>query len=232
MSPQASSTPPRTMTAEELCALPDDGIRREIINGELREDPTTEDWGRCDAPPRTMTIEELFALPDDDIRREIINGELREEPMTRRNRTHSGAEARIAMLLGLWLDQQPEPRGKIHSGEAGFRLRADPQTYVGIDVAYASAELVAATDPKLPFYEGPPVLAVEILSPKDRHDEVVEKVRAYLEAGTVVWVVDPDFRIVRVHRPGDEIECVNATQTISGDPYLPGFRARVAEFFS
>ena len=34
--------PPRkTMTAEEIMALPDDGIDREMIRGELREMPMT-----------------------------------------------------------------------------------------------------------------------------------------------------------------------------------------------
>lgn len=187
------------------------------------------------APPptsRTMTAEEIMALPEDGVHREIIRGELREKPMTRRNRMHSCTEATIVWLLRTWLDGQPEPRGKVHCGEAGFRLRPDPETFVGIDVAYASAELVASTAPELPFYDGPPVLAVEILSPSDKHEELVEKVRSYLGAGTVVWVVDPDFRTVSVHRPGCEVEGFNASHEISGDPYLPGFRARVAEFFS
>lgn len=182
-------------------------------------------------PSRPTTADELMAKPDDGYRREIIRGKLREEPMTRRNRQQSGIEANIAKLLGNWLDRQPEPRGKIHSGEAGFRLRQAPETFVGIDVAYASADLVASTDPALPYYDGPPILAVEILSPGDKHEKIVEKVALYLEVGTVAWVVDPDFRIVRVHRPGCEPESFNVTQELSGDPYLPGFRAAVARIF-
>ena len=33
--------PPRTLTAEELMKLPDDGVERDIIRGELRERPMT-----------------------------------------------------------------------------------------------------------------------------------------------------------------------------------------------
>src|SRR4051812_32491393 len=116
-------------------------------------------------PARPMTAEELMALPDDGVERELIRGELREKPMTRRNPMHSEVEANIAHLLKHWLDQQPQPRGKVHSGEAAFRLRREPETFVGIDVAYASAELVAKTDKRKAFYDGQPVLAVEILSP-------------------------------------------------------------------
>ncbi|MEO6808671.1 MAG: Uma2 family endonuclease [Isosphaeraceae bacterium] len=182
-------------------------------------------------PVRTLTAEELMALPDDGISRELILGELREQPMTRRNWKHSGTEATIAKLLGVWLDEQPEPRGMVHSGEAGFRLLPDPETFVGIDVAYASAELVARRNPALPFYDGPPALAVEILSPSDQHGDVVEKIGLYLEVGAVAWLVDPDFQTVQIHRPGQEPETFNVLQELSGEPYLPGFRVPVARIF-
>ena len=80
-------------------------------------------------------------------------------------------------------------------------MSRQPETLVGIDVAYVSAEVVKATPAKTPFFEGPPILAVEILSPSDAHEDVVTKVSVYLEAGTVVWVVDPYFQTVAVHRP-------------------------------
>jgi Uma2 family endonuclease len=183
-------------------------------------------------PARTLTAEEIIALPEDGTLRELIRGELRERPMTLRNRTHSAIEARIARILGNWLDQRPLPRGEVLSGEAGFRLKRDPETFVGIDVALVSAELVAAADPKSAFYDGAPVLAVEILSPSDSQGEVAEKVGLYLEVGSVVWVVDPDFRRVSVHRAGRLTETFNETHELSGEPELPGFRVRVAELFT
>ena len=54
-----------------------------------------------------MTAEEFLALPDDGMERDLIRGEIREKPMTRRNRDHSGVEAKIAALLIIWLLQQP-----------------------------------------------------------------------------------------------------------------------------
>jgi Uma2 family endonuclease len=182
-------------------------------------------------PSKTMTAEVLMGLPEDGIHRELIRGELRESPMTFRNRKHSRVEARITHILGNWLDARPGPKGAVVCGDAAFRLKCDPETLVGVDVAYASADVVAATTRKTAFYDGPPVLAVEILSPSDRQKDVVEKVGLYLEVGTVVWVVDPDFRTVTVHRAGHEAEAFNANQELSGEPELPGFRVRVAEFF-
>jgi Uma2 family endonuclease len=183
------------------------------------------------SPPRTISAEDLVAMPDDGVDREIVRGRLRERPATWRSLPHARTAAGVTYLLGNWLDQQPPPRGEVVSGGAGFRLRRDPDTFVGIDVAYAPPELVASTPPKSPFYEGPPALAVEILSPSDTHEDAVEKVELYHDAGAVVWVVDPEFRTVAVHRPGAVAETLNVNQDLSGDPYLPGFRARVADLF-
>jgi Uma2 family endonuclease len=182
-------------------------------------------------PPKTMTAEELMELPDDGVERDIIRGELRERPMTRRNPDHSEVEANVVHELRLWISQQPRPRGRVACGEAGFRLRRDPETFVGIDVAYVSAEMAAGRDRKLRFYDGPPVLAVEILSPSDKHEDVVEKVKLYLEVGTLVWVVDPDFRTVRVHRAGQPVVLHNDGQELVGDSELPGFRVAVSRLF-
>jgi Uma2 family endonuclease len=181
--------------------------------------------------PGPMTTEELLVLPEDGVDRELIRGQLRERPMTRRNRRHSRGETRIAHLLESWLETQPEPCGVVVSGEAGFRLSRNPDTTVGIDVAYVSAE-IAAKEPGLAFFEGPPVLAVEILSPSDKQEEIDEKVALYLELGVaIVWVVNPVFRTVSVYRPGELPVLFNESQVITAEPHLPGFRAEVAKFF-
>jgi Uma2 family endonuclease len=179
-----------------------------------------------------MSTEELWSLPDDGKDRELIRGELREKPMTKRNRWHSRVLIRLAYFLEAWLEKQPEPRGQVLGGEAGVRLQRDPDTTVGIDLTYISAEVLARTPEGTPWAEGPPVLAVEILSASDTHEDVVEKVSDYLAAGVaLVWIVDPDFETVRVHQAGAAPELFNARQELAGDPYLPGFRVAVADIF-
>ncbi len=181
---------------------------------------------------RLMSAEEFLALPEDGTHRELIRGRLIEEPMTYRNRWHAGTEANVAYLLKDWLRNRPEPRGKIVSGEVGFRLPRDPTTIVGIDVAYVSAEVVAATPESSALFEGAPVLAVEIMSPSDKNEKVAAKVREYLAAGTpVVWVVDPEFQLVVVHRADARPVGLNVTHEIDAEPHLPGFKERVARFF-
>ena len=185
------------------------------------------------APPATrMTTEQMLELPENGMDRELIRGELRENPLTVRNRWHSRSMVRVGHLLEIWLEEQPEPRGEVISGEVGFRLLRNPDTTVGIDVAYATAELVRKTPKFQPYFDGAPVLAVEILSPSDTHEGVSEKIELYREAGVpLIWIVNPDLRTVQVLRAGAEPEMFNVRQDLPGGPELPGFRVPVAKVF-
>ena len=118
------------------------------------------------------------------------------------------------------------------SGEPGFILQRDPDTAVGIDLAFISADLARSTPENALLIEGLPALAVEILSPSTPLTEVLDKVEMYLEVGVpLVWLIEPRFRTVTVYTPGQEPVLFNATQELSGDPHLKGFRVAVADLF-
>ncbi len=179
-----------------------------------------------------MTTDELLALPANGTRRWLIDGQLREQTMTIRNRFHSRIMVRVSRFLDVWLDQQPEPRGSVLCGEAGVRLRRDPDTTVGIDVVYVSADVTARQTDDTTLVEGVPVLIVEILSPNDTQEQIDEKVDGYLRAGVrLVWVIDPHDRTVLIYRPGTEPVLVNVLQELSGEPELPGFRVPAMKLF-
>ncbi|MCO6458614.1 MAG: Uma2 family endonuclease [Pirellulaceae bacterium] len=179
-----------------------------------------------------MTAEEFLALPDQGTDRQLLRGRLMEKPMTYRNRTHAWVEARVALLLGNWLATQNPPAGELFSGEVGCVLRRDPDTIVGIDVAYFDCQTVEGSGSATTLIEGPPVLAVEILSPSDRQEDIHAKVREYLEAGTrQAWVVDPYFRTVTVHGSGRPPEMYNEQQSLRGGDLLPGLELPVKEMF-
>ena len=131
----------------------------------------------------TMSIQELLALPEDGLDRELIRGQLKERPMTYRNRFHSQVVARIAALLTHWNDQSSGTHDQVHAGDVGCILRRDPDTIVGIDVAYFSTAVMQRQSADTTVIAGAPVLAVEVLSPSDRMEDVRDKVREYLAAG-------------------------------------------------
>src|SRR5436309_11646324 len=155
--------------------------------------------------PKLMTVEEFLALPDDGVERWLIRGQLREKrdtDMTMRNKPHSITEGRVTGHLFRWLWQQPEPRGEVVCGEAGFLLRRNPDTVTaGADVAVISAAQADARPPGTTLIDGPAVLIAEILSPNDTVEEVAERVDEYLDCGVpVVWVLNPYSRTLIVHR--------------------------------
>jgi Uma2 family endonuclease len=181
----------------------------------------------------SMTVAEFLALPDDGIHRELIRGELREYPMTTRGGPHGWVTSNLARLLGNWLQGQPAPRGRLYTGEARVYLRHFPSSMVGIDLAYITPEHAARTAPAAPYIDGPPVLAVEILSPSDTMEGIAEKVADYLDAGVaLVWEVNAYYKTVTVHRPEAPPLFFNEQQDLTAEPHLPGFRVPVAEIFA
>jgi Uma2 family endonuclease len=181
-----------------------------------------------------MTEEQILALPDvEGIERELIRGELRERPtMTTRGFAHSAVLSRIVYRLSDWLVRQPTSRGVVVSGEARIRLRTDAPTFVGVDVAYFDAPSRPSNPRKAKFVDGPPVLAVEILSPSDQREDIADKVSGYPQAGaSLVWVVDTLFSTVTVHRPDARPQLFDTDQELAAEPFLPGFLVAVAELF-
>jgi len=182
--------------------------------------------------PKLITLKEFLALPD-DMDRELIRGEVRERPMTKRNRFHASSEATLARLIGNWVAEQPAPPGKVYSGEVGCILQRDPDSTVGIDVAYFSAQTVARQSNATTMIDGVPVLAVEVLSPSDKLEEIAEKISLYLQSDVkLVWIVDPHFKTLTIHRKGAEPELVNINQQLRAEPYLPGLVIQFSDIFS
>ncbi len=103
-------------------------------------------------------------------------------------------------------------------------------TVRGPDVAFWSRERL----PELPnkFTTVPPDLAVEVVSPKDTHREVLEKVLHFLDHGVrLIWVVDPEERIATVYRSRQEVRILGKADELGGEDVVPGFSCRVSELF-
>ena len=152
--------------------------------------------------------------------------------VTKRNRFHARTEVRIARFLDEWVDRQQQPRGAVYSGEVGCRLREDSDSGCGIDVAYFSAAVIAAQTDASTLMVGPPILAVEVLSPSETVEEIDEKVDEYLAAVVAyVWLVDTHSRAVTVIRPDEPPILRNVTDVITAEPDLPGFSVPVRRLF-
>lgn len=182
---------------------------------------------------KQMTVAEFLALPEDGIDRELIRGEVRTKGMTYRNRVHAKVVARIAHQLLEWTDQQSPRPGDVFSGDGGCILPNESETVVGIDVAFFSQATLDQQTDATTMIAGAPLLAVEVLSPSDKQEDITEKIELYLAAGTaIVWIVEPRFRTVTVYRPDTQPQLFNEQQIISAAPNLAGFSVPVAKLFS
>ena len=108
----------------------------------------------------------------------------------------------------------------------------EPDTVRGPDVSYYSIEDYP-TRPTGYFNQPPARLVVEILSPSDRTHRVMRKVNEYLTAGVrLIWIIDPEDKVVMVYRQGMVGTEVGEGETLDGFDALPGFSVPVAELFA
>jgi Uma2 family endonuclease len=158
---------------------------------------------------------------------ELVRGRLVEVPLV--GAQHGVAAVRVASLL--------LPHADRHGGyvgvEIGYILARDPDTLRGPDVSYLRPGRLPESGPPRTFLEGPPDLAVEILSPGDRPTAVADKLRDYLDAGTpLVWILDCAARTVAVHTGTGPPTVLGPDDILDGGDVLPGFTVRVGEIFA
>jgi Uma2 family endonuclease len=176
-----------------------------------------------------MTADDLWQLPDDDHKYELVAGELIRMPPS------GFLHGTVAMNFGRLISEHviKYDLGVVCVAETGFKLRQNPDTVRAPDVAFVSRERIVAEGKPEKFWVEAPDLAVEVVSPNDRFDEVVEKVEEYLAAGTrLVWVALPRTRSVIVYRSGGESKILHGNDELSGEEVLPGFVCQVAKIFA
>jgi Uma2 family endonuclease len=184
------------------------------------------------APAKAVfTPEELLSLPD-AVNFELVDGSLLER--------HMGSESSaIAMAIGVILGNFVRSRrlGHIFTADCGYQCFPDATSKVRKpDVSFIRTGRLEGERIPQGHLRIAPDLAVEVLSPGDLAYEIDEKVQEYLAAGVrLIWVVSPNTRTLRIHRPRDArlgpISALVESDSISGEDILPGFQCAVSEFF-
>jgi Uma2 family endonuclease len=176
---------------------------------------------------RLITAEELWAMPNKGLL-ELVRGEVR--TVAPAGFEHGAVIMNVALPLGAYVKAQR--LGVVLGAETGFVLKRNPDIVRGADVAFVSATRIPAGRLPVKFWEGPPDLAVEVISPSDVVREIEERVADYLDAGTrLVWVVNTKRKTVTVSRPGIEPLVLRDGDAIEGSDVVPGFRLDVADVF-
>ncbi|MFN0053582.1 MAG: Uma2 family endonuclease [Planctomycetales bacterium] len=182
----------------------------------------------CATIIQSYTPEDLLEMSDGDFY-ELVDGHL-----VKRN---LGAEASaIAMQLGIELGIFLRGRGTrwVFGEGTGFQCFPDsPDKVRKPDVSVVdSRRLEHGTLPN-GYLRLHPDLAVEVVSPNDLVYEIDEKVQEFLDADVpVVWVVNPQLKTVRVHRPDGTSVTLSGQDELVGEGFLEGFRCRVDQLFA
>ena len=116
--------------------------------------------------------------------------------------------------------------GKVYHSDTGFRISRNPDTVRAPDAAFVRADRAMATRG---FFEGPPDVAFEVVSPHDRYTEIEEKTRDWLRAGALaVVIIDLAAKSARVERRGGGTRLAEAIE-IEIEDIIPGWKLPLAK---
>jgi Uma2 family endonuclease len=174
-----------------------------------------------------LTAEEFWRLPVVNGPRELVRGEVIETMPP--GGQHGAIAVVLAMLLRSWAQRAA---GGYVGVESGYVLSRNPDTVRGPDVSFVRADRLPASGIPEGFWAFAPDVAVEIVSPSETADEVREKVRDFLNAGTaLVWTIYPRTQEVVVHTVDGLARTFSGNDVLEFPSVLPGFSCNVAELF-
>lgn len=174
--------------------------------------------------------EQAAPILDNEALYEVIDGQRVELPPM------SIYAVRVASRLVSKLNQfgNVDDLGEVVS-EGLFRLPLARPRNRRPDVAFVSYERwpknrpVPETDNA---WDVVPNLAVEVVSPGDLMDELMDKLDEYFQAGVeLVWVVYPRHRLIYVYTSLTQVNGLARTDTLDGGKVLPGFQLPLASLF-
>jgi Uma2 family endonuclease len=168
-------------------------------------------------PP--LTVQNYKLLPETGPRYQLIQGDLYMAPAP--NRFHQEISRNLEFALQNYLKQSPI--GKLFY--APFDVYLDEINVFQPDIIIVLNERLGILTEE--GAEGAPDLVVEILSPKTRRLDLVNKKQEYARAGVKeLWIIDPEPRTVTMHRfnpDGNEMVTeLHENQTLAS-PLLAGW---------
>lgn len=178
------------------------------------------------AAPTTYTPEEVARLSDRDGKLyELVQGQLVEKPAM-------STEANwIALHIGFLLKMA-------YPVSTAYVFTEQPTYCFDNPRAMRRPDVALVWTPRLPGGVGPeelhvvPDFVAEIVSPSNTYSGLLERVDEYLAVGVpMVWVVEPERRLVHIYRQDGSLSLLRGADTFKDEPLLPGFEARVADFF-
>ena len=185
--------------------------------------PTTTAVVLRTRPAIDLTEDEFFELCQINeglVIERSADGEL--EIMSPAGWESSGRNAIIGAQLVMWASK--DGTGTVSDSSGGFRL---PNGAIRApDAAWIRNDRLASTtqEQRERFLPLCPDFIIERRSPSDSMPALRAKMEEFLANGVGLgWLIDPSGQRVEIYRPGEPLQMLDAPETISGDPFLPGF---------
>jgi len=165
---------------------------------------------------------EQLAIVNRDLRLErTANGELIVNPPT----GWESGERNLYLTgqLFLWLCEHEE-LGKAFDSSTAFTLTNG--AIRSPDASWVSLKLwdCLSTQQKKGFAQVTPEFVVELRSPSDNLDTLREKMREYIDNGSLLgWLIHTQDNQVEIYRKGQSVEILENPTQLSGEDVLPGF---------
>jgi Uma2 family endonuclease len=176
-------------------------------------------------PP--LTVENYKLLPETGPRYQLIQGDLYMAPAP--NRFHQEISRNLQFELHGYLKRNPI--GKLFN--APFDVYLDETNVFQPDLIIVLNERLGILTEA--GAEGAPELVVEILSPKTRRLDLMNKKQEYARAGVKeLWIIDPEPRSITIHEfASDGVETIRQLEEedILSSKKLPGFNLRLETIF-
>lgn len=171
-------------------------------------------------------FDEFVELPENDDKiLEFIAGEVYEVPS---NPYVSAIAIKIATLITIYLTENN--LGYITGADGGYKIGGERFAPDVAFISYAKQEELT----KKGYNDGPPDLAVEVISNPSSAQELVQlrrKITSYLAAGVAVWIVDYKAKTVEIHQIGEQTKVIDENGTVDAGDVLPGFKMAVKDIF-
>ena len=172
---------------------------------------------------RHVTDDDLLRMPRDGRKYERVDGEMRVSPAGGR---HGEVIVALTIRLGAFVIEQR--LGHIFESSTGFRWPGrnpdGPDNVRSPDLSFVASGRFPDGRAPVGFIPFAPDLAVEVLSPGDRRNDVLEKVGEYLDAGSrLVWVIDPEQRMAIAYRSLMDVRVIREAEMLEGEDVVPGF---------
>ncbi len=177
--------------------------------------------------PTLQTAADLERLSAQGYHYELIKGELRE--MAPPGGPHGSSTSRLSVFAGIIVIDQD--LGETFAAETGFLVGYDPDTVLAPDFAFVAKDRLPIPLPKS-YVPVVPDIVLETRSPNDTKKQVADKVAQWLALGVcLVWEMNPQTRVLTVHRQDQLPRFLGETDTLHGGDVLPGLSVPIARLF-